>query len=54
MGNCLEISKFELPDIRIRIRSNCCNAKDISLSEKDNLSENDEPDALATIPEEDI
>lgn len=51
MGNCLEISKFELPDIQVRIRSNCCNTEVISQSEND---ETDAPYKLDSIPEEDI
>ena len=54
MGNCLEIAKLDLPDIRIRIRSNCCS------TELSTHSDDDEPDGtidnkqLEVIPEENI
>ena len=53
MGNCLEIAKLDLPNIRIRIRSNCCSTEVSTHSD-------DEPDGtldnkqLDTIPEENI
>ena len=47
MGNCLD-----LPSIRVRIRSNCCNA-DVTTYSEDEPDINNNLAELSDIPEED-